>query len=91
MRAVRAQASETFFQEHCEVLSGNQLDTGRAGIRVRARRFNRNQYDPPDDPRDYIHRARGRTAHADKVGRSLMFLLPSELGFLRYLSGSSAN
>ena len=42
------------------------------------------QYDPPDDPRDYIHRV-GRTARAGKVGKSLMFLLPSELGFLRYL------
>ncbi|KAJ2447928.1 ATP-dependent RNA helicase, partial [Coemansia sp. RSA 2337] len=42
------------------------------------------QYDPPDDPRDYIHRV-GRTARAGGQGRSLLFLLPSELGFLRYL------
>ncbi|KAJ1799610.1 ATP-dependent RNA helicase [Coemansia sp. RSA 2399] len=42
------------------------------------------QYDPPDDPRDYIHRV-GRTARAGSQGRSLLFLLPSELGFLRYL------
>ncbi|KAI1797665.1 DEAD-domain-containing protein [Ganoderma leucocontextum] len=42
------------------------------------------QYDPPDDPRDYIHRV-GRTARAGNAGKSLMFLLPSELGFLRYL------
>ncbi|KAL0579809.1 ATP-dependent RNA helicase [Marasmius crinis-equi] len=42
------------------------------------------QYDPPDDPRDYIHRV-GRTARAGKVGKSLLFLLDSELGFLRYL------
>ncbi|KAJ1950360.1 ATP-dependent RNA helicase [Linderina macrospora] len=42
------------------------------------------QYDPPDDPRDYIHRV-GRTARAGGKGKSLMFLLPSELGFLRYL------
>lgn len=42
------------------------------------------QFDPPDDPRDYIHRV-GRTARAGKVGKSLMFLLGSELGFLRYL------
>ncbi|KAJ8487806.1 hypothetical protein ONZ45_g14201 [Pleurotus djamor] len=45
------------------------------------------QFDPPDDPRDYIHRV-GRTARAGKVGKSLMFLLPSELGFLRYLKES---
>lgn len=37
-----------------------------------------------DDPRDYIHRV-GRTARAGKAGKSLMFLLESELGFLRYL------
>lgn len=42
------------------------------------------QYDPPDDPRDYIHRV-GRTARGGKHGRSLLFLLPSELGFLRFL------
>ncbi|KAK4698397.1 ATP-dependent RNA helicase DDX18/HAS1, partial [Phenoliferia sp. Uapishka_3] len=42
------------------------------------------QFDPPDDPRDYIHRV-GRTARAGKAGRSLLFLLPSELGFLRFL------
>ncbi|KAG0255978.1 ATP-dependent RNA helicase [Actinomortierella ambigua] len=42
------------------------------------------QFDPPDDPRDYIHRV-GRTARAGSKGKSLLFLLPSELGFLRYL------
>ena len=42
------------------------------------------QFDPPDDPRDYIHRV-GRTARGGKGGRSLLFLLPSELGFLRFL------
>ena len=45
------------------------------------------QYDPPDDPRDYIHRV-GRTARAGKVGKSLLFLLCSELGFLRFLKES---
>ncbi|KAK9321049.1 P-loop containing nucleoside triphosphate hydrolase protein [Lipomyces orientalis] len=46
------------------------------------------QYDPPDDPRDYIHRV-GRTARgAQGKGKSLMFLLPSELGFLRYLKAA---
>lgn len=43
------------------------------------------QFDPPDDPRDYIHRV-GRTARAGKAGKSLLFLLESELGFLRYLA-----
>ncbi|KAI9891520.1 MAG: ATP-dependent RNA helicase [Vezdaea aestivalis] len=43
------------------------------------------QFDPPDDPRDYIHRV-GRTARgSDGKGRSLMFLQPSEVGFLKHL------
>lgn len=43
------------------------------------------QFDPPDDPRDYIHRV-GRTARgAEGKGRSLMFLQPSEVGFLKHL------
>ncbi|KAL4887038.1 ATP-dependent RNA helicase has1 [Aspergillus karnatakaensis] len=43
------------------------------------------QFDPPDDTRDYIHRV-GRTARgANGKGRSLMFLQPSEVGFLKYL------
>ena len=43
------------------------------------------QYDPPDDPRDYIHRV-GRTARgANGKGQSLMFLQPSEVGFLKHL------
>ncbi|CAD6206282.1 unnamed protein product [Miscanthus lutarioriparius] len=37
------------------------------------------QYDPPDDPKDYIHRV-GRTARGDKgKGSALLFLLPEEL------------
>ncbi|KAI0162974.1 ATP-dependent RNA helicase HAS1 [Pestalotiopsis sp. NC0098] len=42
------------------------------------------QFDPPDDPRDYIHRV-GRTARANTKGRSLMFLQPSEAAFLGHL------
>jgi len=43
------------------------------------------QYDPPDDPKEYIHRV-GRTARgASGAGRALLFLLPEELGFLKYL------
>lgn len=42
------------------------------------------QYDPTDDPREYIHRV-GRTARAGGRGKALLFLLPTELGFLRYL------
>ena len=43
------------------------------------------QYDPPDDPRDYIHRV-GRTARGSGgTGQSLMFVQPSEVGFLSHL------
>ncbi|KAI9742100.1 MAG: ATP-dependent RNA helicase [Cirrosporium novae-zelandiae] len=42
------------------------------------------QFDPPDDPRDYIHRV-GRTARANAKGKSLLLLQPSELGFLTHL------
>eukprot|EP00112_Aurelia_sp_Birch-Aquarium-sp1_P017212 Seg397.26 transcript_id=Seg397.26/GoldUCD/mRNA.D3Y31 product="ATP-dependent RNA helicase DDX18" protein_id=Seg397.26/GoldUCD/D3Y31 len=43
------------------------------------------QYDPPDDPKEYIHRV-GRTARGNEGrGHALLFLLPEELGFLRYL------
>jgi ATP-dependent RNA helicase DDX18/HAS1 len=43
------------------------------------------QYDPPDDPEEYIHRV-GRTARGSGTsGRALLFLLECELGFLRFL------
>jgi len=43
------------------------------------------QFDPPDDPKEYIHRV-GRTARgATGSGRALLFLTPEETGFLRYL------
>ncbi|XP_071477182.1 ATP-dependent RNA helicase DDX18-like [Diadema antillarum] len=43
------------------------------------------QYDPPDDPKEYIHRV-GRTARGLKgKGHALLILRPEELGFIRYL------
>ncbi|KAM0246433.1 hypothetical protein ACHAP5_004747 [Fusarium lateritium] len=46
------------------------------------------QFDPPDDPRDYIHRV-GRTARGNNSkGRSLMFLQPNEVGFLSHLKAA---
>ena len=42
------------------------------------------QYDPPDDCAEYIHRV-GRTARAGGSGKALLFLLETELGFLKYL------
>lgn len=47
------------------------------------------QYDPPDDPREYIHRV-GRTARGSHgSGRALLFLTPEETGFLRYLQAAA--
>ncbi|KAI3327528.1 DEAD-domain-containing protein [Xylariaceae sp. AK1471] len=46
------------------------------------------QLDPPDDPREYIHRV-GRTARGTgSKGRSLLFLQPSEIGFLSHLKAA---
>ena len=49
------------------------------------------QYDPPDDPKEYIHRV-GRAARgANGKGKALLFLTPSELGFLQYLKKAKVN
>lgn len=49
------------------------------------------QYDPPDDPREYIHRV-GRTARGTNTkGRALLFLLPEETAFLKYLRAAKVS
>lgn len=49
------------------------------------------QFDPPDDPREYIHRV-GRTARgATGSGRALLFLTPEETGFLKYLKAAKVS
>lgn len=46
------------------------------------------QVDPPDDPKEYIHRV-GRTARGvGGCGKALLILAPSELLFLRYLKAA---
>lgn len=77
--------TNTFF-EFCNAKTGTLLctDVAARGLDIPAVDWIV-QFDPPDDPRDYIHRV-GRTARGSKgKGKSLMFLLPNELGFLRYL------
>lgn len=77
--------TNTFF-EFCNAKTGTLLctDVAARGLDIPAVDWIV-QFDPPDDPRDYIHRV-GRTARGSKgEGKSLMFLLPNELGFLRYL------
>ena len=44
------------------------------------------QYSPPLDPKEYIHRA-GRTGRGvNGKGKAIIFLLPSEIGFLKHLN-----
>lgn len=46
------------------------------------------QFDPPDEPKEYIHRV-GRTARgAGAIGKALLFLIPAEMGFLRHLQAA---
>ncbi|OAG30455.1 ATP-dependent RNA helicase DDX18/HAS1 [Nematocida displodere] len=42
------------------------------------------QYDPPTDPKEYVHRV-GRTARAGNTGKAILFLLPHEKIFIKYL------
>lgn len=49
------------------------------------------QFDPTDDPKEYIHRV-GRTARgATGSGRALLFLTPEETGFLKYLKAAKVS
>ncbi|CAA7034643.1 unnamed protein product [Microthlaspi erraticum] len=46
------------------------------------------QYDPPDDPTEYIHRV-GRTARGEGAkGKALLVLTPDELQFIQYLKAA---
>ena len=75
----------TFFQ-FCKQTSGILLctDVAARGLDIPAVDWIV-QYDPPDDPREYIHRV-GRTARGTSTrGRALIFLLPEETRFLKYL------
>lgn len=76
--------TSTFF-EFCNATSGVLLctDVASRGLDIPAVDWIL-QFDPPDDPREYIHRV-GRTARAGGKGKALLFLLPHELPFLRYL------
>ncbi|KAF3933133.1 hypothetical protein ABW19_dt0203027 [Dactylella cylindrospora] len=77
--------TNTFF-EFCNAKQGTLIATNVAsrGLDIPAVDWIV-QFDPPDDATEYIHRV-GRTARGvNGKGRSLMFLLPSELGFLKIL------
>ena len=79
-------ARSTTFYQFCQAESGVLLCTDVAARGLDIPKVDWIvQYDAPDDPKEYIHRV-GRTARgATGKGEALLFLLPEELGFLRYL------
>ncbi|KAM7205860.1 ATP-dependent RNA helicase HAS1 [Rhypophila sp. PSN 637] len=80
--------TNTFF-EFCNAKQGTLIctDVAARGLDIPAVDWIV-QFDPPDDPRDYIHRV-GRTARGNNTkGRSLLFLQPQELGFLAHLKAA---
>jgi len=81
----QAKRTTTFFQ-YCNADSGILLctDVAARGLDIPDVDWIV-QFDPPDDPKEYIHRV-GRTARGEGgKGHALMILRPEELGFLRYL------
>jgi len=80
----QARRTHTFF-EFCNAESGILLctDVAARGLDIPSVDWII-QFDPPDDPKEYIHRV-GRTARAGARGHALLILTPLELGFLRYL------
>jgi len=80
--------TNTFF-EFCNATQGTLIctDVAARGLDIPAVDWIV-QFDPPDDPRDYIHRV-GRTARGNNTkGRSLLFLQPNEIGFLAHLKAA---
>jgi ATP-dependent RNA helicase DDX18/HAS1 len=89
---LKQQKRTTTFFEFCNAQKGTlcATDVAARGLDIPAVDWII-QYDPPDDPKEYIHRV-GRTARgANGSGRALLFLLPTELGFLKYLRAARAN
>eukprot|EP00698_Gefionella_okellyi_P005012 TRINITY_DN14611_c0_g1_i1.p1 TRINITY_DN14611_c0_g1~~TRINITY_DN14611_c0_g1_i1.p1 ORF type:complete len:567 (-),score=151.47 TRINITY_DN14611_c0_g1_i1:7-1485(-) len=83
---LKQQKRTTTFFEFCNAKTGILLctDVAARGLDIPAVDWIV-QFDPPDDPKEYIHRV-GRTARGEGGrGRALLFLLPEELGYLRYL------
>lgn len=77
------------FSQFCKAQSGTMLCTDVAARGLDIPKVDWIvQYDPPDDPKEYIHRV-GRTARGvDGQGNALLILRPEELDFLKYLKKS---
>jgi len=81
----QSKRTETFFK-FCNATEGTLLctDVAARGLDIPLVDWIV-QFDPPDDPKEYIHRV-GRTARGEGgKGHALLILRPEELGFLRYL------
>ncbi|KAE9601877.1 putative RNA helicase [Lupinus albus] len=85
----KQQSRTTTFFDFCKAESGILLctDVAARGLDIPAVDWIV-QYDPPDEPKEYIHRV-GRTARGEGgKGNALLFLIPEELQFLRYLKAA---
>jgi ATP-dependent RNA helicase DDX18/HAS1 len=85
----KQQKRSSTFVEFSRAVSGTLLctDVAARGLDIPAVDWIL-QFDPPSDPKEYIHRV-GRTARGTEgKGRALLFLMPEELGFLKYLRSS---
>jgi ATP-dependent RNA helicase DDX18/HAS1 len=74
------------YYEFCEAKEGILLctDVAARGLDIPAVDWIV-QYDPPDDTKEYLHRV-GRTCRgANSQGKALLFLLPTEQGYLKFL------
>jgi len=82
----KQQKRTSTYYEFCEAKSGILLctDVAARGLDIPAVDWIV-QYDPPDEIKEYLHRV-GRTCRgANGRGKALVFLLPTELGYLRPL------
>ena len=82
----KQQKRTTTFFEFCQAEKGILLctDVAARGLDIPAVDWII-QFDPPDDPREYIHLV-GRTARGKSGrGRALLMLMPEELRFLKFL------
>ncbi|KAK8287521.1 hypothetical protein V6Z12_D07G064400 [Gossypium hirsutum] len=89
MSKKKQQKRTTTFFDFCKAEKGILLctDVAARGLDIPAVDWIL-QYDPPDEPKEYIHRV-GRTARGEGAkGNALLFLIPEELQFLRYLKSA---
>ncbi|GFS88315.1 ATP-dependent RNA helicase DDX18 [Nephila pilipes] len=85
----KQQTRATTYRQFCKAQSGILLctDIAARGLDIPQVDWIL-QYDPPDDPKEYIHRV-GRTARGENTsGNAWLLLRPEELSFCHYLKHS---